>query len=87
MDKDVEERFIQVCRSEIKMLALIFESFRTRKEKSIEEADKAKEEVRRNSEDLATFLIEKSSLAGRGKEWAKPYLSMASSFDRMGYNM
>ena len=87
MEKDVEERLIQICRSEIKMLELIFEGFRTLTEKSIKEADRVKEEVRRDSEELARFVIEKSSNSEKGKEWAKPYLSMASSFDRMGYNM
>ncbi len=87
MEKELEEKLIQVCRSEIKMLELIFEGFRTLTEKSIGEAEGMKEEVRRNSAELAKFVIEKSAVNGRGKEWAKPYLSMASSFDRMGYNM
>ena len=87
MEKEVEERLILVCRSEIKMLELIFECFRTLTEKSIKEADMEKEEVRRNSAELARFVIEKSSPREKGKEWAKPYLSMASSFDRMGYHM
>jgi Na+/phosphate symporter len=87
MNKEVEEKLVLVCRSEIKMLELIFESFRTLTEKSIGEADQMKEEVRRNSTELAKFVIAKSTPSERGKEWAKPYLSMASSFDRMGYNM
>lgn len=87
MDKEVEERLIRVCRSEIKMLELIFEGFRTLTEKSIKEADNMKEEVRGHSAELAKFVIEKISPGEKGKEWAKPYLSMASSFDRMGYNM
>ncbi len=87
MEKDVEERLIQVCRSEIKMLELIFEGFRTLTEKSIKEADEMKEEIRRDSAELAKFVIEKSSPGEKGKEWAKPYLSMASSFDRMVYHM
>ena len=87
MEKEVEERLIQVCRSEIKMLELIFEGFRTLTEKSIKEADRVKEEVRRDSAELAKFVIEKSSPGTRGKEWAKPYLSMASSFERLGFNM
>jgi len=87
MEKDVEERLIQLCRSEIKMLELIFEGFRTLTESSINEADRVKEEVRRDSAELVRFVIEKSSHGEKGKEWAKPYLSMASSFDRMGYNM
>jgi Na+/phosphate symporter len=87
MEKDVEERLIQVSRSEIKMLELIFEGFRTLTEKSIKEAEEIKEEVRRHTAELVRFVIRESSSAGKGKEWAKPYLSMASSFDRMGYNM
>ncbi len=87
MEKEVEERLIQVCRSEIKMLELIFEGFRTLTEKSIKEADRVKEEVRRDSAELAKFVIEKSLPSEKGKEWAKPYLSMASSFDRLGFNM
>lgn len=87
MEQEVEERLIQVCRSEIKMLELIFEGFRTLTEKSIKEADRVKEEVQRDSAELARFVIEKSSHSEKEKEWAKPYLSMASSFDRMGYNM
>lgn len=87
MEKDVEEKLIQVCRSEIKMLELIFEGFRTLTEKAIQEADQMKEEVRRSSSELAKFLIQKSSPDHKGREWVKPYLSMASSFDRMGYNM
>lgn len=87
MNHEVEERLIRVCRSEIKMLELIFKGFRTLREMSIKEADDMKEEVRRHSADLAKFVIEKSSPGEKGKEWAKPYLSMASSFDRMGYNM
>jgi Na+/phosphate symporter len=87
METDVEERLIQVCRSQIKRLELIFEGFRTLTEMSIQEADQMNEEVQKHSSHLARFLIGKSSSGEKGKEWAKPYLSMASSFDRMGYNM
>lgn len=87
MEKDVEERLIHVCRSQIKMLALIFQGFRTLTEQAILEADQMREEVQRSSSDLAKFLIEKSSPGQRGKEWAKPYLSMSSSFGRISYNM
>lgn len=87
MDKDIEEKFLQVCLSEIKMLELIFEGFRTLKEKSIQEAEQVREEVQRNSSELSKFLIQKSAPHEKGKEWAKPYLSMATSFDRMTYHM
>jgi len=87
MEKDVEEKLLQVCRSEIKMLELIFEGFRTLKEKSVQEAEQIKEEIRRNSSELAKYLIQKSSPQDKGKEWVKPYLSMATSFDRMTHHM
>ncbi len=87
MEKEVLERLLQVCRSEINLLELIFQGFRTLQEKSIQEADQVKEEVRKHSSGLTQFLIEKSSTGEKGKEWAKPYLSMASSFDRMTHHM
>ncbi len=87
MDKEVEEKFLQVCRSEIKMLELIFEGFKTLKEKSIQEAEQVREEVQKYSSELANFLIQKSLPHEKGKEWAKPYLSMATSFDRMTHHM
>lgn len=87
MEKDVEERLIQICRSEIKMLELTFEGFRTLKEKSIQEADQVKEEIQKHSSELTKFLIQKGLSHERGREWVKPYLSMASGFDRMAYHM
>ncbi len=87
MEKDVEELLIKVCRSEIKMLELVFEGFRTHTEKAIQEADQVKEEIWRNSSELTKFLIQKSSSQEKGREWAKPYLSMGVSFERMAYNM
>ncbi len=87
MDKDVEEKMIKVCQSLIKMLALSFQGFRIYKEESLKEVEKVKNEVRNNSSELAHFLILKSSPYEKGKEWAKPYLSMASSLDRINYNI
>ncbi len=88
MERDVEEHLLRVCQSEIQMLELIYEGFRTLKGESIEEADRVKKEVRKNISDLTRVLIEKSSAApGGGREGVKPYLSMASIFERMTYNM
>jgi Na+/phosphate symporter len=87
MDKEVGEKMIQVCQSLIKMLELSFQGFRKPTEESLREVEKVTNEVRKNSSELAQFLILKSSPYEKGKEWAKPYLSMASSFDRMSYNM
>lgn len=87
MDKEVAEKMIQVCESLTKMLELGFQGFRTLKEGSVKEAEGAKNEVRHHSSQLASFLISKSSSGEKGREWAKPYLSVASVFDRMSYNM
>jgi Na+/phosphate symporter len=87
MDKDVGEMMIKVCQSLIKMLELSFQGFRKYTEESLREVDKVKNEVRNNSSELAHFLILKSSPYEKGKEWAKPYLSMASSLDRISYNI
>jgi Na+/phosphate symporter len=87
MEKEVQERLIRFCQSLIKMLELTFQAFRTHAEKSVNEVEEVKKEIQKNSSELANFLIAKSSSGERGKEWSKPYLSMASSFDRMSYNM
>jgi Na+/phosphate symporter len=87
MDKEVEEKILRVCQSLIKMLELAFQGFRTLTERSVMEAENSKNEIRQHSSELANLLISKSSSSERGKEWAKPFLSMASSFDRMSYNM
>jgi Na+/phosphate symporter len=87
MDKEVGERMIRVCQSLIKMLELSFQGFRKHSEEVLKEVEKVKDEIRKNSSELAHFLILKSSPYEKGKEWAKPYLSMASSFDRMTFNI
>jgi Na+/phosphate symporter len=87
MDKEVGERMIRVCQSLIKMLELSFQGFRKHSEEALKEVEKVKDEIRKNSSELAHFLILKSSPYEKGKEWAKPYLSMASSFDRMTFNI
>jgi Na+/phosphate symporter len=87
MDKDVGKMMIKVCQSLIKMLGLSFQGFRKHTEESLKEVEKVKNEVLKNSTELAHFLILKSSPYEKGKEWAKPYLSIASSFDRMTFNI
>jgi Na+/phosphate symporter len=69
------------------MLELSFQGFRKHSEEALKEVEKVKDEIRKNSSELAHFLILKSSPYEKGKEWAKPYLSMASSFDRMTFNI
>jgi Na+/phosphate symporter len=87
MDKEVGKRMIRVCQGLIKMLELSFRGFREHRAEGLKEAEKVKDEIRTSSSALARFLILKSSPYEKGKEWAKPYLSMASSLDRMSYNM
>lgn len=87
MDKEVEEKIIQVCQSLIKMLELAFQGFRKLTEESLKEVEEAKKEVEQHSTELKNHLISKSSVDEKGKEWVRPYLSIASSFDRMAHNI
>ena len=88
MDKDAGEMMmIKVCQSLIKMLELSFQGFRKYTEASLRDVDKAKNEFQKHSTELSHFLILKSSPYEKGKEWTKPYLSMASSLDRISYNI
>jgi len=87
MDKEVEEKMIRVCQSLIEMLEFSFQAFRKYTEESLKEVEKVANEVRKNSSELKSILISRSSSNERRREWAKPYLSMASSFDRMTFNI
>ena len=87
MDKEVSEKMMEVCRGLTRMLELSHQGFRMAAEKPIQEAEEAKKEVRRRCSDLATFLISKSASGPKEREWAKPMFSMASSFERMSYNL
>jgi len=87
MDKEVGEKMIQVCQSLIKMLELSFQGFRKYTEESFREVEEVTNVVRKNSSELTSLLISSSSSSERGREWVKPYLSIASSFDRMTFNI
>jgi len=87
MEKEVEEKISQVCQSLNKMLGLAFQGFRKLTEESLEKVGEAKKDVEYHSTELKNLLISKSSINERGKEWVKPYLSIASSFDRMTHNI
>jgi Na+/phosphate symporter len=71
----------------MKMLALAFEGFRRPTEKSFKEAEEVKDKIHQYSSELTSFIISKSPSSEKGREWVKPYLSIASSFDRMTYNI
>jgi Na+/phosphate symporter len=87
MDRDVGEMMIKVCQSLIEMLELSFQGFRKQTEGSLRGVDLVKKKVRNYSSELAHYLILKSSPYEKGKEWGKPYLSMASCLDRISYNI
>jgi Na+/phosphate symporter len=87
MDKEVGEKMSLVCQSLTKMLELSFHGFRKVSEESFSKVEEARKEVQQQSTELTDFIVSKSSSPDHGKEWAKPYLSMASSFDRMAYNI
>ncbi|NWG03122.1 MAG: hypothetical protein HXY44_09730 [Syntrophaceae bacterium] len=87
MDKEIREKMVLVCQSLIKMLEVVFDGFRRPTEKSFQEASEIKDKVLHYSSELTSFVISKTPLSEKGREWAKPYLSMTSSFDRMTYNM
>jgi Na+/phosphate symporter len=87
MDKEIKERMVLVCQSLMRMLDLASEAFRKPAEKSFKEAERVKDRILQYSSELTSFIISKSPSSEKGKAWTKPYLSIASSFDRMTYNI
>ena len=87
MDQEMKEKMILVCRDLTEMLELAFEGFRKPSEEPFEEAEEIKDKIHHDSSELTGFVISKSPSSEEGGEWAKPYLSIASSFDRMTYNI
>ena len=87
MDKEIREGIILLCQSLMEMLKLAFEGFRRPTEQSFKEAEKVKDKVHHYSSEMTSFIISKSPSSEKGREWAKPYLSIASSLDRMTYNI
>ena len=87
MEKEAAGKMIRVSQSLSDMLELAFQAFRKPTDETISEAEAAKNEVQNSSAELTRFLIEKSASPEEGKEKVKPFLSVASSFDRMMYNI
>ncbi len=87
MDKEIMEKMVLVCQGLMKMLELAFEGFRGPSEKPFTEAEIVKDKIHQYSSELTSFIISKSPSSEKGREWAKPYLSIASSLDRMTYNI
>jgi Na+/phosphate symporter len=87
MDREIKEKMIRACESLNRMLNLTFQGFRKSTEMSVKEAEEMRTEVQRYSAELTQFLVGRSLSRNGGKEWVKPYLSIVSGFDRMGYNL
>lgn len=87
MDKEIKGKMVLVCQNLMKMLNLASMAFREPTGKSFKEAEEVKDTILQYSSELTSFIISKSPSSARGKGWAKPYLSIASSFDRMTYNI
>jgi Na+/phosphate symporter len=87
MDKEIREEMVRVCQTLMEMLELAFEEFRMPTEKSFKEAMEVKEKIHLYSSELITSVVSKTPSSEQGKTWAKPYLSIASSFNRMTYNI
>jgi Na+/phosphate symporter len=87
MDQEMKEKIILVCQNLMKMLELAFEEFRRPEQKPFKEAEEVKDRIHHHSSELTGFIISKNPSSEKGREWAKPYLSIASSFDRMTYNI
>jgi Na+/phosphate symporter len=69
------------------MLELVFDGFRRPTEGSFKEAEEVRDKIHQYSSELIGFIISRSPSSEKGGEWAKPYLSIASSLDRMTYNI
>jgi len=87
MDIEIKEKIIAVCENLKKMLALAFDGFRRPAERSFKDAEEVKDKLHHYSSELTSFIISKSPATEKGREWARPYLSIASSLDRMAYNI
>ncbi len=87
MDNEVREKITVTCQDLSRMLRVAFQEFSNTTDQKIQQAEGMRSEIRHSTAGLTNFIVAKSSSGEMGKEWAKPYLSMASSFDRMTYNI
>jgi Na+/phosphate symporter len=87
MDKEIKGKMVLVCQNLMKMLNLASAAFREPTGKCFKEAEEVKDTILQYSSELTSFVISKSPSSEKGKGWAKPYLSIASSFDRMTYDI
>ena len=86
MDQELREKMIQTCQSFFKILDSASQGFKSPSERSIRELEAVRDRLQRDSSELTRVLVQKGASTDQ-KEWVKPYLSIVSSFDRMGYNI
>jgi Na+/phosphate symporter len=87
MDREIKEKILLVCQHLTKMLNLAFEAFRKPTEECFRDAEEVKKGILQYSSELTNLIISKSPSIEKKKGSVKPYLSIASSFDRMTYNV
>jgi len=87
MDKEIRKKMILVCQSLMRMLELASEGFRRPSEESFKEAEEFEDKIYQFSSELTSFIISKSPSSEKEKDWVKPYLSIASTLDRMAYSI
>src|SRR4030042_668329 len=87
MDQEIKEKMILVCQSLMRMLELAVEGFQKPSEESFKEVEELEDKIHQYSAELTSFIISKNPSSEKEKEWVKPYLSIASSLDRMAYNI
>jgi Na+/phosphate symporter len=87
MDREIREKIILVSQSLIGMLKLAFEGFQSPTERFFKEEAEFEDKIYEYSSELTSFIVSKSPSSKKGKEWVKPYLSIASSMGRLTYNI
>jgi len=87
MDNEVREKMILTCQALSRMLRVAFQEFGNPTDQKIQQAEGMRSDGHRSTAELTNFIVARSSSGEKEKDWAKPYLSMASSFDRMTYNI
>jgi len=87
MDQKIKEKMILVSQGLMRMLKLAFEGFRKPSEKCFKEAEEFEDKIHQYSSELTKFIVSRKPPSEKEKDGGKPYLSIASSLDRMTNNI
>jgi len=87
MEKDLEAKLVRVSQDLGEMLEEVFQGFRKTCETSLQNVETSRNGVRKSSAELMAFLVSRNSSTDTGGEQIKPYLSMATSYDRMAHSI